>query len=101
VQASLCCVWRLTCFACPQFLEGREGAGIVGMNVARPSEPLQSEDLGTLTDEQLIRRVAPSVGSILSKVNGRTMAKNQDFARIPVQRGVPRKCCSRPSSGPI
>jgi RNA polymerase sigma-70 factor, ECF subfamily len=32
-------------------------AGTIGMNVARPSGPLPSEDLRTLTDEQLIQHV--------------------------------------------
>lgn len=36
---------------------GREVAGIIGMNVARPSGPLPSEDLRVLTDEQLIQHI--------------------------------------------
>jgi RNA polymerase sigma-70 factor, ECF subfamily len=39
------------------FAMRREVAGITGMNVARPNEPLQSVGLCTLTDEQLIQHV--------------------------------------------
>jgi RNA polymerase sigma-70 factor, ECF subfamily len=53
-----CCLRQPKCFLRPADLRtGREVAGIIGMNVARPSGPLPSEDLRTLTDEQLIERV--------------------------------------------
>jgi hypothetical protein len=52
------CLKQRICFLRPVASGmGREEAGIFGMNVARPSGPLPSEDLRTLADEQLIQQI--------------------------------------------